>query len=217
MTKTELVETARKSRLDALARRVLDARAEFDEQLLGKKRRRFPVNEFEKLWCIFLDYWTAMRRLDWLHRDVAREIVGLCEYLALECYESPGEILAKADRMECMLFADRDPYFEGIEPPEPEDMARKAGDDFGIYEAECAACDSVLRVDGSGLCQACGSKLERDLIRKRDWAYSVSAYAMTDEQREDLRRQVVSKFGDRVELVATSKSDKPNQNQRKRR
>lgn len=210
------METTRKSRLDALARRVLDARAEFDEQLPGKKRRRFPVNEFDKLWCIFLEYWTAMRGLDWLHRDVAREIGGLCEYLELECFKSPREILAKADRMECMLFADRDPYFEGMEPAEPEDMVRKAGDDFGFYEAECGACDSVLRVDGNGLCQACGSKLERDLIRERDWAYSVSAYAMNDEQREDLRRQVVSKYGYGLELVATSKPDKPNQKQRKR-
>jgi hypothetical protein len=51
-----------------------------------------------------------------LNRDVAREISGLREYLELESFHTPGDVLAKADRMETILFAGYDPYFEGHEP-----------------------------------------------------------------------------------------------------
>jgi len=36
--------------------------------------------------------------------------------LELESFHTPGEVLAKADRMEMILFAGYDPYFEGNEP-----------------------------------------------------------------------------------------------------
>ena len=50
------------------------------------------------------------------HRAILREISGLREYLELESFHTPGEVLAKADRMEMILFAGYDPYFEGEEP-----------------------------------------------------------------------------------------------------
>jgi rRNA maturation endonuclease Nob1 len=37
------------------------------------------------------------------------------------------------------------------------------------YEAECQGCDMFLPVNDLGLCEDCAGKLERDMIRKRDW------------------------------------------------
>jgi hypothetical protein len=51
-----------------------------------------------------------MKSLKWLHRDVARELSGLREYLELERFKTPPDAVRRADQMECMLFADYDPY-----------------------------------------------------------------------------------------------------------
>ena len=55
---------------------------------------------------------------DLIHRNVAKEISGLREYLEIPSFRTPGEILAKADRMEVILFSSHDPDFDGIEPPD---------------------------------------------------------------------------------------------------
>jgi len=36
--------------------------------------------------------------------------------LELESFQTPGEVLAKADRMETILFSGYDPYYDGEEP-----------------------------------------------------------------------------------------------------
>ncbi|MFH1942812.1 MAG: UPF0158 family protein [bacterium] len=100
--------------LDRLAGKVLDARAQFDMQLHGEKA--YPLKAFEELWLALNRYATALGDSRSLNRDVAREISGLKEYLELESFHTPGEVLAKADRMEMILFAGYDPYFEGNEP-----------------------------------------------------------------------------------------------------
>jgi hypothetical protein len=69
--------------LDALAERVLHARAEFDSRL-SERGERFPAEEFDKLWLAILEYTTQMKNRRWLHRDVAREFSGFREYLQLE-------------------------------------------------------------------------------------------------------------------------------------
>lgn len=73
---------------------------------------------------------------------------------------------------------------------------------FGCYEACCAGCDCFAPVNDLGLCEDCAGKLERDLIRQRDWDYSVSAFGLNDEQREQLYRQVIRQFGAVFELIA---------------
>jgi Uncharacterised protein family (UPF0158) len=100
--------------LDILAGKVLDARAEFDMQLHGEQA--YPLKAFEELWLALNQYAAALGDSRSLNRDVAREINGLREYLELESFHTPGEVLAKADRMETILFAGYDPYFEGNEP-----------------------------------------------------------------------------------------------------
>jgi hypothetical protein len=82
--------------LDALAERVLKAYAEFDARL-GKRGRRFPLAEFDRLWRAVLEYSAAMKSLKWLHRDVAREFSGFREYLELESFKTPSDAVRRAD------------------------------------------------------------------------------------------------------------------------
>ncbi len=202
--------------LDALANRVLEAHAEFDARL-GERGRRFPVAEFDRLWRTVVEYSAAMKSLKWLHRDVARVLSGLREYLELERFKTPGDAVRRADQMECILFADYDPYPDDDEPPGFETMPGETKTEFGQHEDECAGCEQFRRVNESGVCENCSQKLERDLIRNRDWAYSATAHGVSDERREDMRRQIVDKFGEGLELIAPSRSVELNRKRRKRR
>lgn len=100
--------------LDILAGKVLEARSQFDLQLHGEQT--YPLRAFEELWLALNQYAAALGDSRSVNRDVAREISGLREYLELESFHTPGDVLAKADRMETILFAGYDPYFEGEEP-----------------------------------------------------------------------------------------------------
>jgi len=104
----------KKCTLDILAGKVLDARAQFDLQLHGGQS--YPLKAFEDLWLALKHYADALGDSRSLNRDVAREINGLREYLELESFQTPGEVLAKADRMETILFSGYDPYYDGEEP-----------------------------------------------------------------------------------------------------
>ena len=74
--------------------------------------------------------------------------------------------------------------------------------EFGFHEAECQGCDIFRRVDDIGLCEECATKLDRDLIRQRDWDYSVTAYMVPPEQREELWKKVIRQYGEDLELIA---------------
>lgn len=208
-------DTKRKA-VDVLATRLLAACAEFDTRL-QENRGCFPDKEFGRLWQTVREYCAGMKGLGWLHREVAREISGLREYLQLEEFRTPGKALAMADRMECILFSDYDPYFRGEEPPVFGDTDWEVDDEFGDYEGSCAGCDELGRLDNLGLCRHCGDKLERDLLRKRDWAYSTTAFGMTEEQCEVARSQVLKQFGDDLEIITASKDGSSPQKRRKRR
>ena len=52
-----------------------------------------------------------------IHREVVGAINGLVDFLRVERKRIPGDILAEADRLETLVFAGYDPYFEGDEPP----------------------------------------------------------------------------------------------------
>ena len=86
---------------------------------------------------------------------------------------------------------------------------KDSSEDFGCYEAQCQGCDSVCRVDDLGLCQECAQKLDRDLIRQRDWDYAVSAFALTPSQREELRKQIIAQHGEALELIAPKGAGPP--------
>ncbi len=73
---------------------------------------------------------------------------------------------------------------------------------FGFYDGECQVCGLFGRVDDLLLCEECAGKLERDLIRQRDWAYSINAYGVPDSKLEELRSRVVAQYGEELELIA---------------
>lgn len=68
--------------------------------------------------------------------------------------------------------------------------------------AECYGCDFFAQLNDLGLCEECATKLERDLIRQRDWEYSISAFGLSPEAREALRRQIIKQYGANLELIA---------------
>jgi hypothetical protein len=80
--------------------------------------------------------------------------------------------------------------------------------EFGLHEAECQGCDIFTRVNDVGLCEECAPKLDRDLIRQRDWDYSVTAYMVPPEQREELRKKVIQEYGKDLELIAPYGAEK---------
>jgi hypothetical protein len=71
-----------------------------------------------------------------------------------------------------------------------------------VCEGECVGCDLWLPINDLGLCDDCNSKLERDLIRQRDWEHSATAFAVPVEKLEELRRQIIAVNGDKLELIA---------------
>lgn len=73
----------------------------------------------------------------------------------------------------------------------------------GCYDGQCSACETWARIDDLGLCEECRTKLERDLVRQRDWDYSAWAFGLSDERREELYRQVIAQHGKRLELIAS--------------
>jgi hypothetical protein len=89
-------------------------------------------------------------------------------------------------------------------------------DPFGSFEGECQGCDFFTRLNDLGLCEECAGKLERDLIRQRDWDYSVTAYGVPASKREELRMQIVAQYGEKLELIAPSEGTQKKKKSRMR-
>jgi hypothetical protein len=75
---------------------------------------------------------------------------------------------------------------------------------FGFLEAECQACDTFTQLGDNGLCRHCAGKLDRDLVRERDWDCSALAFGLSDTQREQLRTEIVTQYGGQLELIVPS-------------
>jgi hypothetical protein len=88
---------------------------------------------------------------------------------------------------------------------------------WGGYSGFCLACDMYGVVNETSLCPDCSPLLERDLIRQRDWDYSVSAYALPPEAREKLREEVIKKYGPGLELISDNSAPAPKRKKRPRR
>jgi hypothetical protein len=70
-------------------------------------------------------------------------------------------------------------------------------------------------LNGFGLCEECAGKLERDLIRQRDWDYSALAYGVPPEKREALRNEIIGRFGGKLELI--SPKEEPDRKRKKKK
>jgi hypothetical protein len=79
-----------------------------------------------------------------------------------------------------------------------------------LIDTICAGCDLPFPVNDLGLCDECFARLERDLIRARDWDYSATAFMTPQEQLEALRERVIRDYGADYELIADPNAvDKP--------
>lgn len=86
---------------------------------------------------------------------------------------------------------------------------------FGFYEGECQGCDLFTKINDLGLCEECAGKLDRDLIRQRDWDYSALAFGVPPEKREALRSEIIGRYGEKLELIAPKKE--PQRKRKKKR
>jgi hypothetical protein len=77
-----------------------------------------------------------------------------------------------------------------------------------LIDTICVGCDLPFPVNDLGLCDNCFAKLERDLIRSRDWEYSVTAFAVAPDQLEALRERVIRDYGAAYELIESPKKPK---------
>ena len=66
---------------------------------------------------------------------------------------------------------------------------------------QCRACEGYGSVTDDGLCLTCAERIERDLIRSRDWDYSALAYGVRPVDREALRTRIVQEHGEALELL----------------
>jgi rubredoxin len=86
---------------------------------------------------------------------------------------------------------------------------------LGFYQGECQGCDLFTKLNDFGLCEECAGKLERDLLRQRDWDYSALAYGVPAEKREALRNEIIGRYGGKLELISPKKA--PDKKRKKKR
>lgn len=84
-------------------------------------------------------------------------------------------------------------------------------------DSVCNGCLLPFPTNDLGLCDDCYAKLERDLIRMRDWAYSAQAFGVPDEQLEVLRDRVIRDYGAAFELLEQPHDYKPKNKRSKSR
>ena len=100
---------------DNLAEEALNAYAEFETHLYEKGP--FPLIHFRSFFEAAVRYIESIKNCPMIHRSIASAINGLRDVLELKSSRAPGQAISDADRLECMLFSEYDPYFEGHEPP----------------------------------------------------------------------------------------------------
>jgi len=88
---------------------------------------------------------------------------------------------------------------------------------FGLWEGQCQACEMWGRVNDLMLCEECDAKIQRDLIRARDWDYVAAAFGLDDRGRERLRAEVIRQYGAENELIMDQKPRKRKSRQRRQR
>jgi hypothetical protein len=100
-----------------LALCVADRHCELEEALAGD-RRKYPIRQFRLFAEAVRCYVDKSRKDEMIHRDVARTVHGLVDYLRLQRKRVPGKVLFEAERLECLFFQGYDPQFDGDEPPD---------------------------------------------------------------------------------------------------
>ena len=88
---------------------------------------------------------------------------------------------------------------------------------FGIWEGQCQACEMWGPVNDLMLCEECDAKIQRDLIRARNWDYVAAAFGLDNEGRKRLRAEVIRQYGAQNELIIDQKRKKRKPRRRRRR
>ena len=78
---------------------------------------------------------------------------------------------------------------------------------FGLWEGQCQACETWTRVNDLSLCEECDARIQRDLIRAREWEYVAAAFGLDEEGRERLRAEVIRQYGAANELIADRQAE----------
>ena|SRR3989337_2526872 len=99
---------------DKLAEDVMNAYADFETHFYAKGP--FPMLYFKAFFEVVVRYTETIKNSPMINRKVASAVNGLREMLEKSSH-APGQAISDADRLECMLFSEYDPYFEGDEPP----------------------------------------------------------------------------------------------------
>ena len=99
----------------AAEQEVIDAWTLF--QIALTRRGPYPMKELTLLFNAVEAYASVMADSPYLHKSIASNISGLCDFLELERKRVPGAALALASRIETLFLAGYDPHFEGDEPP----------------------------------------------------------------------------------------------------
>lgn len=102
---------------------------------------------------------------------------------------------------------------------EPEEILFSGDDELFGFDStgECQGCDTIKNLNDLGLCDDCAEKLDRDLIRQCDWAYSTLAFGVPSSKYEELRQNIISQHGEKLELIALSKRPSSPERQKKKR
>src|SRR5947199_10693250 len=104
-----------KSKKDQLAEEVVDRWVSFQMALSDK--RKYPAEEFTAFAASVREYVLLVARDPLIHREVAKAITGLMEYLKVERRQVPAAIIDEASRFDSLLFSGLAPDFELDDPP----------------------------------------------------------------------------------------------------
>ena len=104
------------SQKDQLAAEAIDCWVDFQESLSSEKRK-YPIQHFQAFWSATRRYAELTKADALIHKSVAAAVNGLVDFLCAERKRVPADVLRDAERLECILFKENDPFFEGDEPP----------------------------------------------------------------------------------------------------
>jgi len=95
--------------------------AEFEErwvdfQMAVSDKRKYRVQQFRIAWEIGRRYAEMTKNDAMIHRTVVSAVNAMTDYLTCERKRVPEEVVLKAQRLESLVFAGYDSYFEGHEP-----------------------------------------------------------------------------------------------------
>jgi len=101
---------------DQLAADAMESWHRFERACHPKKK--FPMREFRAFWSLAKQYAELIRSDKMISRDFATAVHELTTIYGWASKTPENEAIAEIERLECLVFAGYDPYFEGEEPPE---------------------------------------------------------------------------------------------------